>query len=258
MAAEYLVAIASAARLPLVGNEHRCENTISPELPSKRMHSVLDALASLCVSAGKGEVYAVGLQLLETNRGSGGKIILTIAGNRAVPVEVSSHLRALWLQLQGVAKVCYNYYKDRDMPYGITYDKDSPPSKNALKGASELLQRLKIAVYRHCLREFAARVDKRYNAFLEFSERLKKYWLQQPESDKAAQDNFEAAAMVIGIIKTMVSKMVLKMVSKRVEDVDLDLLLTAVDALQPQVRALVKAQCLPDWCNGVAKSKSLP
>ena len=56
--------------------------------------------------------------------------------------------------------------------------------------------------------------------------------------------------MVIGIIKPMVSK--------RVEDTDLDLLLSAVDALQPQVRALVKPQHLPDWCDGVAESKSLP
>ena len=94
MAPEYLVAIASAARLP--GDEHRRDST-PPELPSKRMHSVLDALASLCVSTGKGEVYAVGLQLLDTNRGSGGKITLTIAGNGAVPVKVLSYLRVLWM-----------------------------------------------------------------------------------------------------------------------------------------------------------------
>ena len=59
------------------------------------MRSVLDALASLCVRAGKGEVYAVGLQLSENNGGPSGKISLTIAGNGDVPIEVSSHLRAL-------------------------------------------------------------------------------------------------------------------------------------------------------------------
>ena len=61
------------------------------------------------------------------------------------------------------------------MPYGITTDEVSPPSKNALNDAPELLQRLKINVYRHCFRKFAARVDKRYNAFLEFSEWVKDY-----------------------------------------------------------------------------------
>ena len=258
MAPECLVAIASAARLPPVGDEHRRDNTTPPELPSKRMYSVLDALASLCVSAGKGEAYAVGLQLLDTNRGSGGKIILTIAGNGAVPFKVLSHLRALWMQLQGVAKICCKHYKDQGMPYGITTDEVSPPSKNALNDASELLQRLKINAYRHCFRNFVACVDKRYNAFLKFSERVKDYWLQEPEIDKVAQDNFEAAVRLIKVvIKPMILEVVSEMVSKRVEDVDLDPLPMAVNTLQPQVHALMKSQRLHVWCKGVAESKSL-
>ena len=59
------------------------------------MHSVLDALASLCVPVGKGEVYAVGLQLLEINGGPSGQIILKIVCNGDVPMEVSSHLPAI-------------------------------------------------------------------------------------------------------------------------------------------------------------------
>ena len=85
----------------------------------------------------------------------------------------------------------------------MTHNGDFPPSKNALNGASELLQRLKMDVFRHSLRKFVARVDKRYNAFHEFSGRLEDYWQQQPESDKDAQNTFETAAMGIRIIKRL-------------------------------------------------------
>ena len=250
MTPENLVAIASAGEWPPVGNEHCRDTSTPPALSSKRMHSILDALASLCVRAGKGEVYAVGLQLLEINGGPSGKIILTIAGNGAVPVEVSSHLRALWMQLRDIAKVCYKHCKDQGTPYRITYNGDSPPSKNTLNAASKMLQRLKMDVFRHSLHKFVARVDKRYNAFLEFSERLKDYWLQQPESDKDAQKKFEVAARAIRIIK--------QVVSGGVGDIDLDVLLTAVNTLPPQVRGLVKSRRLPSWCSGVAESQSLP
>ena len=86
----------------------------------------------------------------------------------------------LWMQLQDIAKVFYKHYKDRGTPYLIT-------SENALSGASEMLQHLKMDVYRHNLRKFVALVDKCFNAFLEFSDRLKDYWLQQPECEKDAQ-----------------------------------------------------------------------
>ena len=72
----------------------------------------------------------------------------------------------LWMQLQDIAKVFYKHYKDRGTPYLTT-------SKNALNGASEMLQRLKMDVYRHSLRKFVALVDKCFNAFLKFSGRLR-------------------------------------------------------------------------------------
>ena len=83
-----------------------------------------------------------------------------------------------------------------------------------------MLQRLKMDVYRHNLRKFVALVDKCFNAFLEFSNRLKDYWLQQPECEKDTQFFFEEAAIVIEIIK--------EEVSEGVEDIDLDIFLTAV------------------------------
>ena len=77
--------------------------------------------------------------------------------------------------------------------------------------------------------------------------------MKQPEINKEAQDDFESAVMVIKVISEVVSKMV----SKKVVDVGLDLLLTAVNTLQPPVRALVKSQRLHVWFKGVAGSKPL-
>lgn len=62
------------------------------------------------------------------------------------------------------------------MPYPITYDSNSSPSNEALKGANQLLLRLCCDIYRHSLRKFAARVDKRSSAFFEFAEALEEYW----------------------------------------------------------------------------------
>ena len=248
MTPEHLIAIASAGEWGPVDNEDRHDTTTLPAL-SKRTHSALDALASLCVRVGKGEVYAVGMRFSEINSDASDKIILTIAGDGNVPVEVSSHLRALWMQLQEIAKVRCKHYKHQGMPY-TTYSEDSPSSKNAFNGTSEMLQRLKTDVFRHSLQKFVGRLDKRYDAFLEFSSSLQKYWLQQPKSDEDARIDFVNADLAVRTIK--------KVVSIGVEDVNLDLLLTAVNELQPLVHALVKSRRLPSWCTSVAKSKSLP
>lgn len=63
MTPEHLVVFSSADRLPPVSNEPRRDSITCPFLPSRGMHSVLDAMASLCVREGKGDVYAVGLQI---------------------------------------------------------------------------------------------------------------------------------------------------------------------------------------------------
>ena len=97
------------------------------------MHSVLDAMASLCVRVGKGEVYAVGLQLSEVDGGPGGTITLTIEGNKGVPMDVLKHLHATWLKLQNIAKICHKHYKDQGAPYPMNYG--SPLSKDALNDA---------------------------------------------------------------------------------------------------------------------------
>ena len=159
MTPEHLVAFASVGTW-LSGGSESCRDSITPTTLSTRMHTVLDAIASLCIHESKGEVYAVGLRLSEVGGGLNGTITLTIAGNRGVPVEVSKHLHATWMKLQDIAKVCHKHYKDQGTSYNINYANDSPPSKDALHDASEMLLRLKLDVYRYSLRKFVARLDK--------------------------------------------------------------------------------------------------
>ena len=92
MTPEHLVAFASASSWLSGGNESCRDSTTPPTLSSTRMHSVLDSTASLCVRVGKGEVFAVGLQLSEVDGGPNGTITLTIAGNKGVTEEVWEHL----------------------------------------------------------------------------------------------------------------------------------------------------------------------
>ena len=58
---EHLVAFASVGTWLSGGNESRRDSITPPTLSSTSVHSVLDAMASLCVRLGKREVYAVGL-----------------------------------------------------------------------------------------------------------------------------------------------------------------------------------------------------
>lgn len=78
-APECLVAFAFAGRWldREPGNRH------DDRSQSSRLYSILDSLASICVCKGKGEVYAIAIQLQED--GSAGSITLTIGGNNDVP-----------------------------------------------------------------------------------------------------------------------------------------------------------------------------
>ena len=253
MTPEHLVAFASAGTWLSGGNESHRDSITPSTLSSPRMHTVLDAIASLCVRAGKGEVYAVGLQLSEVDGSPNGTITLTIAGNRGVPVEVSKHLRATWMKLQDIAKVYHKHYKDQGAAYSINFANNSPPSKDALHDASEMLLRLKLDFYQYGLQKFVARLDKHYDAFMEFSKRLKEYWLHQPESNIDAKNIFVWATDCIEVIRLLVS-------GKKMKDIDFNDLVRLVDQLQRLVRSLVTShwQCLASWHGGVAGSKPVP
>jgi hypothetical protein len=204
-------------------------------------------MASLCVREGKGEVYAVGLQFSEVSGGTNGTITLTIAGNNGVPDEVSNHLHNIWLKLRDIAEVCHIHYNNKGMPYPITYDGDSSPSNEALNGANHLVLRLCCDIYRHSLRKFAARVDKRSSAFFEFAEALEEYWQHQVETDEAARQGFYKAVKFIKTIKAILSR--------KEEDINFNFLSNVMASLQRIVLSLLKSRRLNSWCIQVEKCK---
>ncbi|PUU73088.1 hypothetical protein B9Z19DRAFT_1069257 [Tuber borchii] len=76
---------------------HTLERGITEDrITSIRTFPILDAIASLSVSQGTHEVYAVALQVDPVNQ----KIRLTIAGNQGVPVYLKAHLVKVWGKLQ--------------------------------------------------------------------------------------------------------------------------------------------------------------
>jgi len=130
------------------------------QLQSGRLHFILDSLASICVRKGKGEVYAIAIQLQEHN-GLGGTITLTIAGNHGVPNEVSSHLRKVWLQLQEIAQSYYTHYSNQKI--SIQYAEKSPPAREFMAVAKPLISQLKSSLQTLSFSKFASRVNKRYD-----------------------------------------------------------------------------------------------
>ena len=246
MTPEHLVAFASAGKWLSGGSESRRDSITPPTLSSTRMHSILDAMASLCVSAGKGEIYAVGLQLSDDG-GPNGTITLTIAGNKGVNEKVSEHLHAIWMKLQLIAKSCHEYYKVRGVTYPMDYANESPPSKAALEDASEVRLHLTLDVYRYSLRKFVARLNKHYNAFMAFAEMLNEYWLDQPETNNDHKKNFQEATDFVRFIRFLV----------RQDEINYSDLVTMVKGLWLLVRSLRKSKCLASWSAGVAQSRCL-
>lgn len=145
-APECLVAFAFAERWldREPGNRH------DDRSQSSRLYSILDSLASICVCKGKGEVYAIAIQLQED--GSAGSITLTVAGNNVVPKEVSSHLRKGWQQLQQIAQSCYKFYSGHGQKYLFQYAEQSPPADDALAAAEPLVSQLLVVLYNTLLR----------------------------------------------------------------------------------------------------------
>ncbi|KAG0138179.1 hypothetical protein HOY82DRAFT_596950 [Tuber indicum] len=79
---------------------HHLEHGITYNLSTNiRTFSVLNALASLCISAGTSEVLAIGLQLDAQAK----KVRLIIAGNPEIKQPLRTHLRHIWSKLQNLS-----------------------------------------------------------------------------------------------------------------------------------------------------------
>jgi len=76
-----------------------------PEVHEDRLNVILDAIASICVSQAKGEVYSTAMELVP-GPGPAGEIQLFIAGNVDVSEDVGKHVQELWMILKNIARCC--------------------------------------------------------------------------------------------------------------------------------------------------------
>jgi hypothetical protein len=168
-----------------------------------RRNPVLDSLASICVRKGKGEGYAVAMQLYEKDDGSGGgKLTLTIAGNYGVPPEVVSHLQSVLSQLRTIADRCHAFHKDRGVKHPLQYDDKMSPPHAPLLASEPLVADLKASIYRHSIEKFVSRIGKRYVKFLDFMERLEGYMANSSDqADDAWNALLKVRSLIVAIFK---------------------------------------------------------
>ena len=136
------------------------------------MNIILDAIASICVSQAKGEVYSTAMELVP-GPGPAGEVRLFIAGNVDVSEDVKKHIQELWMILKNIARDCHGTRKSQNpkdpcLQWG--YQGVSPPRKDIL--ATEDLKRLRNQfihkIYNHSFPKFVTRVQKRWDQYLEF------------------------------------------------------------------------------------------
>ena len=205
-----------------------------------RLAVVLDSFASICIRKGKGEAYAVAIQLYEGYDGSaGGKLTLTIAGNSGVPPEVETHLKSVLGQLRMIAHSCHKSYKDNGTKHPLQYREQSPHSGEAIAASGRLVVDLKASLYRHSLEKFTSRIGKRYKAFEVF--------VGSHEEHKALHED--------DAWKTLLN--VQSMIEMIFEDVlptnfEYDTLVSLLDTLSEDVRGVLKAEtAITAWLNAV-------
>ncbi|KAF8431143.1 hypothetical protein BGX38DRAFT_1334344 [Terfezia claveryi] len=143
-----------------------------PEVHENRLNIILNAIASICVSQAKGEVYSTAMELMP-GPGPAGEVRLFIAGNVDVSEDVGKHIQELWMILKNIARDCLGARKPQNpkdpcLQWG--YQEVSLPRNDIL--ATEDLKRLRNEfihkIYNHSFPKFVARVQKRWDQYLEF------------------------------------------------------------------------------------------
>ena len=234
--AQFVAVAAATRRIDESGHTRRAR--VSDD--RSRLDPVLDSLASICVRKGKGEVYAVVMQLYEKNDSSaGGKLTLTIAGNSGVPPEVVSHLQSVLSQLRTIANRCHAFHKARGKKFRLKYDQVSPPSHAPIHDSKLLVANLKASLYRHSINKFVSRIEKRYKDFQDFMERLERY---RPTALDQDIDTWKALLGVHGVIVA---------IFEAVDHTDFDYeeLVSFVEALHMDVRIVLKSKAATLWAD---------
>ena len=86
--------------------------SIQTDAMSKRLSSILDSLAAVLVSRENKEVISVGFRLGPTN-----EIVLSIADNKPVGLNIETHARDLWHRITKLSKGFRNYQKEHHMKF---------------------------------------------------------------------------------------------------------------------------------------------
>ena len=86
--------------------------SIQTDKMSKRLSSVLDSLAVVLVSQETKEVISVGVRLSPAN-----EIVLSIADNKPVGLNIETHARDLWHRITKLSKGFRNYQKEHHMKF---------------------------------------------------------------------------------------------------------------------------------------------
>lgn len=155
-----------------------------------RCPNILDALATISVSAPQHEVFAVGAQI------GSGRVILTLSTNAGVSEATIAYHIKIWDILGRLAKY-YRYRKHQKANQKYT---QPTPNKSALIAKEEDLPKdyleLVYLVYQHCLPKWKRRLGKGYD-------RLRPYIisLEKRVADKKLDPNDEAFVKLYYVMK---------------------------------------------------------
>lgn len=173
-----LVAVAAANRLSntnyprkaeephevtLIPPQHREK---APRIEERTAH-ILDALATILVSASQGEVVAVGVQ---ADYGSFGGATVTLAANTDVPQTAEAHLKEVWGVLAALSVTYRKEDKSNKTPKQTFADETPVKSRDEPLPAQYLL--FAKLVYQYCFNKFLRRLEKRYNKTAGVREKL--------------------------------------------------------------------------------------
>ena len=108
---------------------------------SKRLSSILDSLAAVLVSRENKEVISVGFRLSPTN-----EIVLSIADNKPVGLNIETHARDLWHRIAKLSKRFRNYQKEHHMKFSENLQSE--------------IRDVKYFIYFHSFRKFMSQFTK--------------------------------------------------------------------------------------------------
>ncbi|KAF8432795.1 hypothetical protein BGX38DRAFT_242696 [Terfezia claveryi] len=130
----------------------------------------MDALASLCVSKARGEVIAIGAQIIRKDNRA--RLVLTVAGNHPTHellTKIPHHLRVVWGNLQQLARL-YELERSEAKPGTFSNQRSSSPPSSVYVDPRQkpVISILLQALLQHHFAKVHQRFHKRFPKFLSF------------------------------------------------------------------------------------------